>query len=61
MEYKFTVTQQELNMIIIGLGELPAKHVIGIISKLEMGRMDQDKERAISVENLKITTGQESV
>ena len=45
MEYKFTVTQQELNMIIIGLGELPAKHVIGIISKLEMGRMDQDKER----------------
>ena len=50
--FDFNVTEQEANLIIQALGEVPAKHSMNLISKLqrqaaEQPKMDQPIEEQI--------------
>jgi hypothetical protein len=43
MDFKFEVTEQEANLIIQGLGELPAKISMNLIAKIQTQANEQLK------------------
>ena len=50
MEYKFTVTENEANIILAALGELPAKNTIDLILKIKeefVQQIQTNQEEAI--------------
>jgi len=49
MKYTFTFTQQEIQIISAGLGEIPLKTSIVLFSKIQNDIIKQDNEQAISL------------
>jgi hypothetical protein len=57
MEYTFKFTQQEMQVLIGALQELPAKFSLPLIAKLSQGQQEQDKANAIpypTIDKLKV-------
>jgi hypothetical protein len=50
MEYELKLTQQELNLIYQGLGELPLKLSVNIFGKLQLTQKEQDEKNAIELQ-----------
>jgi hypothetical protein len=46
MQYQITLTQQEAQVVILALGELPMKSVLGLFNKLQQSFADQEKKLA---------------
>jgi hypothetical protein len=44
MEFELKLTEQEVNIVLAGLGELPAKHSIELIAKIKQSCESQIKE-----------------
>lgn len=55
MEYDFKFTQQEMQILVMALGELPAKHSLALIAKLQVGQKQQDEAKAIPIDALQAT------
>ena len=50
MEFELKLTEQEVNVVLAGLGELPAKHSIELIAKIKQScesQIEQQKEEKI--------------
>lgn len=52
MEYEIKLTQQELQVIQMGLGELPLKLGINLLGKLQQEVARQDTEKAMPIAEL---------
>lgn len=52
MEYDLKLTQQELQTIYLGLGELPLKLSLNVFSKLQHAQKTQEDANAIPLESL---------
>lgn len=52
MEYKINVTQQDLQVLFMGLGELPVKIAVNLLGKLQSQVAEQDSKSAVSIEDL---------
>lgn len=51
MEYDVKLTQQELQVIYQGLGELPLKLALNMFAKLQQLQQRQDAEKAVPLES----------
>ena len=47
MTFKINLTEQEVNVVLAGLGELPAKHSIELIAKIKSDCESQIEETEI--------------
>jgi len=54
MDYKITISQQDIQTLFQGLGELPLKISINIFGKLQQQIQEQDKINAIPLESIKL-------
>lgn len=52
MEYTIKLTQQEIQVIQMGLGELPLKLGINLLGKLQREVAKQDAEKAIPLDQM---------
>ena len=52
MEYKINVTQQDLQVLFMGLGELPVKIAVNLLGKIQSQVAEQDSKSAVSIEDL---------
>lgn len=52
MEYKLNLTQQDIQVIFMGLGELPIKIAVNLLGKVQAQVAEQDKQNATSLEDL---------
>jgi hypothetical protein len=50
MEYTLTLTQQDVQIIINGLGELPLKVAANTFAKLQKQVAEQDDKNAVSLQ-----------
>lgn len=58
MDYKFTFTQQEVMILMAGLGELPLKHSANLANKIARSQQEQDNRGAMSIDELMATVDQ---
>jgi len=54
MKYQIELTQQEAQVIIMGLGELPIKIGVNLLMKLQQKIVKQDADKAIPVSELRM-------
>lgn len=54
MKYSIEFTQQEIQILMAGLGELPLKVGGNVYSKIQVAVMEEDRKAAIPVEDLQI-------
>jgi len=47
MKFKINLTEQEVNLVLAGLGELPAKHSIELIAKIKSDCESQIEETEV--------------
>jgi hypothetical protein len=47
MTFKINLTEQEVNVVLAGLGELPAKHSIELIAKIKSDCESQIEETEV--------------
>jgi hypothetical protein len=47
MTFKINLTEQEVNLVLAGLGELPAKHSIELIAKIKSDCESQIEETEV--------------
>ena len=52
MTFKINLTEQEVNLVLAGLGELPAKHSIDLISKIKTTCESQIEPKQEEIETL---------
>ena len=52
MTFKINLTEQEVNLVLAGLGELPAKHSIDLISKIKTTCESQIEPKQGEIETL---------
>ena len=52
MTYKLELTEEEVNIVLAGLGELPAKHSIDLISKIKTTCESQIEPKQEQIETL---------
>lgn len=52
MEYIIKLTQQELNIIYMALGEVPVKIGINLLAKLQKEQKEQDEKNAVPIDSL---------
>jgi hypothetical protein len=52
MEYDFKLSQQELNLIYLALGEVPLKVSLNVYAKLQQEQQKQDEAKAVPIESL---------
>lgn len=52
MEYTITVTQQEIQILFQGLGELPLKATLNLFAKMQAQVSEQDAANAVPLEEM---------
>jgi hypothetical protein len=52
MTYQLTLTQQEIQVLTMGLGELPLKLSANLFSKIQQAVSEQDKKNAVPLSSL---------
>ena len=52
MEYEIKLTQQELQLLFQGLGEIPLKVTLNLFSKLQQQVQEQDTAKAVPLADL---------
>jgi hypothetical protein len=55
MEYEIKFTQQEIQTILQGLGELPSKYSFNLLVKIQQQIHIQDQKNAISLDDLHVS------
>lgn len=55
MEYNLNLTQQEVQVLFMALGELPIKVGVNVLSKIQFMVAQQDEASAVSMESLGMT------
>lgn len=52
MDYELSLTQQEVQIVMTALGELPLKLSINVLMKIQNAVRQQDEARAMSTQDL---------